>query len=149
MKKGAPRDDPLLSFGPHAGSHTDTPITAHEMSSIVKDVMIVRDEALEAVERSQWELDKWRREVQQQVNEVVQSLRLTVSSHESAVQRMGASSLEGVSPTLRGGSSENDKDTGAKKVVSRNIPGSDEKPLKTVPFTGIQRHQSRGHGCPW
>ena len=142
MKKGAQRDDPLLSFGPQAGSHTDTPTTTQEVSSVVRDVMIVRDEALEAVEQSQWELDKWRREVQQQVNEVVQSLRLTASSHESAVPRMGASSLEGVSPTLRGGSSENDKDVGAKKVVSRDTPGSDEKPLKLPPlptFDGTSR----------
>ena len=47
----------------------------HEVSSAVRVVGYARDEALEAIDRSQWELDRMRREVRQQIDEAVQSLR--------------------------------------------------------------------------
>ena len=62
----------------------------HEVSSAVRVVGYARDEALEAIDRSQWELDRMRREVQQQIDEAVQSLRHAVSNSESTLPRVGA-----------------------------------------------------------
>ena len=75
----------------------------HEVSSAVREVGYARDEALKAIDRPQWELDKLRREVRQQIDEAVQSLRQAVSNQESTVPRTGADNLGGVSPTLRVG----------------------------------------------
>ena len=45
------------------------------MSSVVREVEQVRDEALDANDRSQWELDKMKRDMQQLVRDTVKSLR--------------------------------------------------------------------------
>lgn len=80
------------------------------MSSVVREVEQVRDEALDANDRSQWELDKMKRDMQQLVRDTAESLRsefvASMCKQHVGVPRGTEENSGGLGTSLGGGSSE-------------------------------------------
>ena len=82
---------------------------AVEVSSIVREVEQARDEALDAIDQSQWELDKMKRDMQQFVRDTVESLRsefVAVSKQHVGVPRGTKDNSGGLGTSLGSGSRE-------------------------------------------
>ena len=76
-----------------------------DASSILRQVMQVRDETLEAVDRTHWELDKMEREMQQFMKGTLESM---ISELKKEFQQEATRNSGGIA-TLLGGGSERDK----------------------------------------
>ena len=90
-----------LQSGTHKGED------ALKVSPTVREVMLAKDEALQAIDHSHWELDKMKRKIQQSLQEVAESLKaeITAKLKEQFVESR-ASNPKGEGSTLGGGSCE-------------------------------------------
>ena len=100
---------------------------AVEVSSVLREVEQARDEALDAIDRSQWELDKMKRDMQQLVRETVESLRSEFVA--MCKKHVTGTDSEGLGTSLGGGSLESsdthlDEPTGKSKGKSAHVPES-------------------------
>ena len=105
-----------------------------EASLILREVIQVRDETLEAVDRTHWELDKMKREMQQFMKGTLETMM-----REFKAECLGGITGNSVeTATLLGGGSEHTKTTG---TIASQPDGNSEssktypqKPMKLPPL---------------
>ena len=119
---------------------------AIEVSSLEREVEQARDEALDAIDPSQWELDKMKRDMQQLVRDRVESLRsefVTSMCKQHMGEPRGTEENSGGLGTSLGGGSREGSDTHlevqpehSSKREASHMPEV-EKSLKLPPLPAI------------